>query len=303
MIVVNSGYFVTAQDTFNWLNQYPPHVAKGRQFAAVPEAFEFYLTRPPPPPIRDSDELEKEDDPKIFTLTNEPATWMRVMPHLNAPLKRVVRPGPDGGVQKVFEHDAYIIPNPKLTSQLVVVVPLQQDIVRKDQLNISCYPVESEQSKEIKKIIADELKISEDRVHWIVDVQRDYAESVVGCSGGIIKESYLQYFSRVDLSIELLSTKIEAVETAIIDQHHQERRLGHKEPSTLFTLQSNMFTPSYSAFTMQLRVTVKKGCKIRKSDKTVQLRFHKMPIDLHTIPIEGEEDSEGHKVPDYESYL
>ncbi|PPQ73957.1 hypothetical protein CVT24_012547 [Panaeolus cyanescens] len=292
-LTVNAGYCVTAEDAVQWLRTMPKYIKHGVTFDDVPKKFDFRLRQPRARPI---DGGNKPYDPKFLTLTEMPASWMPVEDCINNNISDIKRPTPDGrNDDNVFKHDAYMLQDPDHASSVLVLFPLVRNSVPRQALRVAHYPTETEEHIQVKQILAQKLNIPEERVRWGVHVLRDAVEMYDGTNPDIVKESYFNEYSRIDLSIELVSSNIEAVETTIIDQRHRQHHIDHKTPFPFFALQPCMFIPVYCAFTFQLRATMKKGLSIKEEDTSMQLRYHKVPINDNIQYIAN--DSEVHEDP------
>ncbi|PPQ83123.1 hypothetical protein CVT24_012196 [Panaeolus cyanescens] len=272
MVYIHAGYFITAKDAVAWLSKVPQYRDKGQTFAPVPDLFHFGGNQNNPP-----SSPEPGMDPKMILLTGYSGTWSEIYRGIRKSLKPIPHPtktSEDGTLIRAFPPLAYITQHPDITTQLVVVIPIKSKIEQKANLKRFQYPKETETHRLFKTLISNRLEIPPERVHWIVDLRYSSDEKEESPLGAV-RDNYVKDLSRIDLSIEPVSSNVVAAEMVVIDQHHQEHSVGHKKPFPFFSpITPDLFLPTTRPFTCFLRVRMKKGCTITKDDTTMQFRFH-----------------------------
>ncbi|PPQ73955.1 hypothetical protein CVT24_012544 [Panaeolus cyanescens] len=288
MVDIHAGYFITAKDAVKWLSRVRYYREKGLKFAPVPESFNFGENSTMP--LDDPSEPDPESDPNVIHLTAFSDTWPMIYEGIINSLARIPHPtktSEDGTLIPAFPPSAYITQHPDITTQLVVVIPIESNAEDKAELKRFQFPKETDEHRLFKALISKTLKIPPERVHWIVDL--DWTSAEIELSNlDTVKKNYVKDLSQIDLSIEPVSSNVAAVEMVVIDQHHQEHSVGHRKPFPFFgPLTPNLWLPIVRPFTCHLRVKMKKGCTITKDDTTMQFRFHRIPKQDGATNAEG----------------
>ncbi|PPQ73958.1 hypothetical protein CVT24_012546 [Panaeolus cyanescens] len=284
MVYIHAGYFITAKDAVTWLSKVPQYRDKGLTFAPVPESFHFGANQNNP------NKSKPATDPKVIHLTAFSGTWPKIYRGIRESLDLIPHPtktSEDGTLIRAFRPLAYITQHPDITTQLIVVIPVKSKIEKKANLKRSQYPKETDEHRVFKTLISNTLEIPPERVHWIVDLEYSSDEKIASPLG-TVRDSYVKDLSRIDLSIDPVSSNVVAAELVVIDEHHQKHAVGHKKSFPLFSpITPDLFLPTTRPFTCFLRVRIKKGCTITKDDTTMQFRFHSIPKE------DGATNSEG----------